>query len=82
MKDLIYEIEVDEPSIIEELHVSENNFIELDYTYLDEEISKEVHLDTEDEDFAYYDEIDSGNATGTDDNDDNTYEGDNEDLEF
>ena len=29
MKDLIYEIEVDEPSIIEELPVSENNFIEL-----------------------------------------------------
>lgn len=82
MKDLIYEIEVDEPSIIEELHVSENNFIELDYSYLDEEIEREVQMDADIEDSLYDDEINDDNVEGMDDNDDDTYDDDNEDLEF
>lgn len=82
MKDLIYEIEVDEPSIIEELPVSENNFIELDYSHLDEEIKGEVQMDAEVEDSLYGDDIDDENATGIEDNDDDTYENDNGDLEF
>lgn len=82
MKDLIYEIEVDEPSIIEELPVSENNFIELDYSHLDEEIEGEVQMDAEVEDSLYGDDIDDENATGIEDNDDDTYENDNGDLEF
>lgn len=82
MKDLIYEIEVDEPSIIEELPVSENNFIELDYRYLDEEMKGEVQMDAEVEDSLYDDEIDDENATGMDDNDDDSYENENGDLEF
>ena len=78
----IYEIEVDEPSIIEELHVSENNFIELDYSYLDEEIEGEVQMDADVEDSLYDDEINDDNVAGMDDNDDDTYDDDNEDLEF
>lgn len=48
MKDLMYEIEVDKPSRIEELPVSENNIIELDYSHLDNEINEEEQEEIED----------------------------------
>lgn len=48
MKDLIYEIEVDNPSRIEELPVSDNNSIELDYSHLDNEINEEEQEEIED----------------------------------
>ena len=79
MKDLIYEIEVDEPSIIEELHVSENNFIELDYSYLDAEFDDEVQMEDE---VSIYDDLEEDKGTGIDNNDDDTYDDDNEDLDF
>lgn len=47
MKDLIYEIEVDNPSRIEELPVSDNNSIELDYSHLDNEINEEEQEEIE-----------------------------------
>jgi hypothetical protein len=38
MKEIIIEIEVDEPSQIMELPVNGDNVIELDFTYLDDEL--------------------------------------------
>lgn len=38
MKEIIIEMEVDEPSQVMELPVNEENIIELDFTYLDDEL--------------------------------------------
>ncbi|MEO0570216.1 MAG: hypothetical protein AAF039_00825 [Bacteroidota bacterium] len=44
MKEIIIEMEVDEPSQIIELPVNEENVIELDFTHLDDEL-EDIELD-------------------------------------
>ena len=46
MKEIIIEMEVDEPSQIIELPVNNENIIELDFTYLDDEL-EDMDLDGE-----------------------------------
>ena len=73
MKEIIIEMEVDEPSQVMELPVNEENIIELDFTYLDDEL--------EDSDL----DLDGNNASvtnpSTDQNPDHEEEEDQEDME-
>ncbi|MCL6265067.1 hypothetical protein [Flagellimonas myxillae] len=66
MNELIYEIEVENESIIEDLPVNEDNVIELDYSYLDEEENQDsvdgnddIGFDHEADDDQQDDEIDN-----------------------
>ncbi|UOY07970.1 hypothetical protein L0P88_05315 [Muricauda sp. SCSIO 64092] len=73
MKEIIIEMEVDEPSQVMELPVNEENIIELDFTYLDDEL--------EDSDL----DLDGNNASvtnpSTDQNPDHEEEEEEEDQE-
>ena len=73
MKEIIIEMEVDEPSQVMELPVNEENIIELDFTYLDDEL--------EDSDL----DLDGNNASvtnpSTDQNPDHEEEDDQEGME-
>ena len=74
MKEIIIEMEVDEPSQVMELPVNEENIIELDFTYLDDEL--------EDSDLDLDGNIASVTNPSTDQNPDhNEEEEDQEDME-
>jgi len=75
MKEIIIEMEVDEPSQVMELPVNEENIIELDFTHLDEEL--------EDSDLDLDGNLASVTNPSTDQNPDHNEEedGDHDDME-